>query len=57
LRIRFALTESHFLWQRTGQLDDMKHGIAPYVQVSEKLAIAQPLGCFLGILAVVFSQQ
>lgn len=37
----FALTESHFLWQSTGQLDDMKHGIAPYVQMSEKLGLSR----------------
>jgi hypothetical protein len=38
---KFALTESHFLWQSTGQLDDMKHGIAPYVQMSEKLGLSR----------------
>lgn len=38
---KFALTESHFLWQSTGQLDDMKHGIAPYVQASEKLGLSR----------------
>lgn len=38
---KFALTESHFLWQSTGRLDDMKHGIAPYVQASEKLGLSR----------------
>jgi hypothetical protein len=37
----FALCESHFLWQSTGKLDDMKHGIAPYVQASEKLGLSR----------------
>jgi hypothetical protein len=38
---RFALCESHFLWESTGRLDDMKHGIAPYVQASEKLGLSR----------------
>ncbi len=38
---KFALTESHFLWQSTGQLDDMKHGVAPYIQMSEKLGLSR----------------
>ncbi|MBI3869323.1 MAG: CRTAC1 family protein [Verrucomicrobia bacterium] len=38
---KFALTESHFLWQSTGRLDDMKHGIAPYEQASEKLGLSR----------------
>jgi enediyne biosynthesis protein E4 len=38
---RFGLCESHFLWQSTGKLDDMKHGIAPYVQASEKLGLSR----------------
>jgi hypothetical protein len=38
---KYALTESHFLWQSTGKLDDMKHGIAPYVQMSEKLGLSR----------------
>ena len=38
---KFALTESHFLWQSTGSLNDMKHGIAPYVQASEKLGLSR----------------
>jgi enediyne biosynthesis protein E4 len=38
---KFALTESHFLWESTGRLGDMKHGIAPYVQCSEKLGLSR----------------
>ncbi len=38
---QFALSESHFLWQSTGNLDDMKHGIAPYVQASEQLGLSR----------------
>jgi enediyne biosynthesis protein E4 len=38
---RFGLCESHFLWQSTGHLDDMKHGLAPYVQASEKLGLSR----------------
>jgi enediyne biosynthesis protein E4 len=38
---KFGLTESHFLWQSTGQLEDMKRGIAPYVQNSEKLGLSR----------------
>jgi hypothetical protein len=38
---KFALTESHFLWQSTGAVEDMKHGIAPYVHASEKLGLAR----------------
>lgn len=38
---RFALTESHFLWQSTGRPEDMKRGIAPYVQASEKLGLSR----------------
>jgi len=38
---RFGLTESHFLWQSTGRLDEMKHGIAPYFQNSEKLGLSR----------------
>ena len=38
---RFGLCESHFLWQSTGKLDDMKHGIAPYIQASEKLGLSR----------------
>ena len=38
---KYALCESHFLWENTGRLDDMKHGIAPYVQASEKLGLSR----------------
>lgn len=38
---KFGLIESHFLWQSTGRLDDMKQGIAPYVQNSEKLGLSR----------------
>ncbi len=38
---KFALTESHFLWQSTGKLEDIKRGVAPYVQASEKLGISR----------------
>lgn len=37
----FGLCESHYLWESTGQLDDMKRGIAPYVQASEKLGLSR----------------
>jgi hypothetical protein len=37
----FALCECHFLWENTGQLDDMKHGVAPFVQASEKLGLSR----------------
>src|SRR5438046_8410176 len=38
---KFGLTESHFLWQSTGKLDEMKNGIAPYFQNSEKLGLSR----------------
>jgi hypothetical protein len=38
---KWGLTESHFLWQSTGHLEDMKQGIAPYVQNSEKLGLSR----------------
>ena len=38
---KFGLTESHFLWQSTGKLEDMKKGMAPYVQASEKLGLSR----------------
>ncbi len=38
---KFGLTESHFLWQSTGVTEDMKHGVAPYVQNSEKLGLSR----------------
>jgi hypothetical protein len=38
---KFGLTESHFLWQSTGHLQEMKHGVAPYFQNSEKLGLSR----------------
>jgi enediyne biosynthesis protein E4 len=38
---KFALTESHFLWLSTGHIEDMKRGVAPYVQASEKLGLSR----------------
>src|SRR5688572_11460540 len=38
---KFGLTESHFLWQSTGDIDRMKDGIAPYVHGSERLGLAR----------------
>ena len=38
---KFGLTESHFLWESSGSVDDMKRGIAPYVQASEKLGLSR----------------
>ena len=38
---KFALTESHFLWLSTGQIDQMKRGVAPYIHGSEKLGLAR----------------
>jgi hypothetical protein len=38
---KFGLTESHFLWQSTGDLDQMKQGLAPYFQNSEKLGLSR----------------
>lgn len=38
---RFGLTESHFLWQSTGHPEDMRRGIAPFVQTSEKLGLSR----------------
>ena len=38
---KFGLTESHFLWQSTGKLDEMKNGRAPYFQNSEKLGLSR----------------
>jgi hypothetical protein len=43
---RFGLTESHFLWQSTGAIEDMKRGIAPYVHASEKLGLARSGFCW-----------
>jgi len=38
---KFGLTESHFLWTSTGHLEQMKNGVAPYVQGSEKLGLSR----------------
>ena len=38
---KFALTESHFLWLSTGELEKMKKGIAPYVHGSEKFGLSR----------------
>ena len=38
---QYALQESHFLWLSTGKLEEMKHGIAPYENGSEKLGLAR----------------
>ncbi|HEV8198966.1 MAG TPA: CRTAC1 family protein [Candidatus Polarisedimenticolia bacterium] len=38
---RFALTESHFLWMSTGHPEEMKAGIAPYVNRSEALGLSR----------------
>ncbi|HSU55322.1 MAG TPA: VCBS repeat-containing protein, partial [Candidatus Dormibacteraeota bacterium] len=38
---KYGLTESHFLWQSTGNLEQMKNGIAPYEQASEKLGLSR----------------
>jgi enediyne biosynthesis protein E4 len=37
----FGLTESHFLWLSTGDIGEMKDGIAPYIHGSEKLGLAR----------------
>jgi hypothetical protein len=38
---KFGLTESHFLWQSTGRVEEMKRGVAPYFQNSEKLGLSR----------------
>jgi hypothetical protein len=38
---KFGLTESHFLWQSTGDTAPMKRGVAPYVHAAEKLGLAR----------------
>lgn len=38
---RFGLTESHFLWMSTGAVEEMKEGIAPYVNASEALGLSR----------------
>jgi hypothetical protein len=36
----YALEESHFLWMSTGRVDQMRSGIAPYVDRSESMGLA-----------------
>jgi len=38
---RFGLTESHFLWLSTGDVSQMKQGIAPYRNASEELGLSR----------------
>lgn len=38
---KFGLTESHFLWEHTGETDAMKRGIAPYVHAAERLGLSR----------------
>ncbi len=38
---RYALEESHFLFVNTGEFDDMKNGIAPFVNRSEELGLSR----------------
>lgn len=38
---KFGLTESHFLWLNTGELDKTREGIAPFVNASEKLGLSR----------------
>ena len=38
---KFGLTESHFLWQSTGEVNKMRAGVAPYFQNSEKLGLSR----------------
>jgi len=37
----FGLTESHFLWQSTGDVAAMKRGVAPYFHAAEKLGLSR----------------
>ena len=37
----YALEESHFLWVSTGHIEDMKRGIAPYVDRGEALGVSR----------------
>jgi hypothetical protein len=37
---KFALTEGHFLWVSTGEVEKMKSGIAPYVDKAEDLGVS-----------------
>jgi hypothetical protein len=38
---KFGLTESHFLWQSTAALGEIKDGLAPYVNASEELGLSR----------------
>ena len=38
---QWGLEESHFLWASTGHVGEMLKGIAPYVQASAKMGLAQ----------------
>ncbi len=38
---KFGLTESHFLWLNTGEVEKMKSGIAPFIHGSEKFGLAR----------------
>jgi enediyne biosynthesis protein E4 len=37
----YSLFESHFLWLSTGQVERMKHGIAPYYDAGEELGLSR----------------
>lgn len=37
----WSLQEGHFLWLSTGRVQDMRRGIAPYVQGAEKLGLSR----------------
>lgn len=37
----YSLEESHFLWVSTGRVEQMRHGIAPYVDQSESLGVSR----------------
>jgi len=37
----YALEESHFLWVSTGRIEEMKRGIAPYVDRGEALGVSR----------------
>ncbi len=37
----YALEESHFVYVSTGQVDEMKHGKAPYIDMSEQLGLSR----------------
>lgn len=38
---QFGLTESHFLWESTGRVEEMAQGVAPYKQMSESLGLSR----------------